>query len=138
MARVARDRDRALQQDASTTHYGDGEGDDTMAADEGMIDGIDTFGSKVVVIQPGSQNLRIGLASDALPKTVPMCVARRLPAGVRNEEIPVAGSEPKAKRRRVGEVTEPYQADENVRTCSPTLERTVTNQEASSQNSTPA
>ncbi|KAL2128142.1 hypothetical protein VTI74DRAFT_9613 [Chaetomium olivicolor] len=31
--------------------------------------------SKIIVIHPGSQNLRIGFASDALPKTIPMTLA---------------------------------------------------------------
>lgn len=33
--------------------------------------------SKIVVIHPGSQNLRIGFASDALPKTIPMTLATK-------------------------------------------------------------
>ncbi|EHK96229.1 putative actin-related protein 8 [Glarea lozoyensis 74030] len=41
--------------------------------EEGENDGIDP--SKIIVIHPGSQNLRIGFASDALPKTVPMTIA---------------------------------------------------------------
>lgn len=48
-------------------------------------------GSKVIVIHPGSQNLRIGLASDALPKTVPMAIARK---STTNE----CDGEPKPKR----------------------------------------
>lgn len=35
--------------------------------------------SKIIVIHPGSQNLRIGLASDALPKTIPMTLATKFP-----------------------------------------------------------
>ncbi|KAL1835635.1 hypothetical protein VTK73DRAFT_5489 [Phialemonium thermophilum] len=35
--------------------------------------------SKIIVIHPGSQNLRIGFASDALPKTIPMALASRFP-----------------------------------------------------------
>ena len=37
----------------------------------------DNYGSKTIVIHVGSQNLRLGLATDALPKTVPMVIARR-------------------------------------------------------------
>lgn len=37
------------------------------------------LGMKVIVIHPGSQNLRIGLASDALPKTIPNVIARMGP-----------------------------------------------------------
>ncbi|OLL24237.1 putative actin-related protein 8 [Neolecta irregularis DAH-3] len=35
-------------------------------------------GSRIIVIHPGSRNLRIGLASDAFPKTVPNVIARRV------------------------------------------------------------
>lgn len=35
--------------------------------------------SHIIVIHPGSQNLRIGFASDALPKTIPMTLATRFP-----------------------------------------------------------
>lgn len=35
------------------------------------------YGSKIIVIHPGSQNLRIGFASDALPKSVPNVIAKR-------------------------------------------------------------
>ena len=50
--------------------------------DQAMLDapngwGLDYSGAKVIVIHPGSQNLRIGLASDALAKTVPMVIARK-------------------------------------------------------------
>ena len=36
----------------------------------------DQGGSKVIVIHPGSRNLRIGLASETFPHTVPMVIAR--------------------------------------------------------------
>lgn len=35
--------------------------------------------SRIIIIHPGSQNLRIGFASDALPKTIPMALATRFP-----------------------------------------------------------
>ncbi|KKA28065.1 hypothetical protein TD95_003653, partial [Thielaviopsis punctulata] len=35
--------------------------------------------TRMIVIHPGSQNLRIGFASDALPKTVPMVLANKAP-----------------------------------------------------------
>lgn len=35
--------------------------------------------SHIIIIHPGSQNLRIGFASDALPKTIPMTLATRFP-----------------------------------------------------------
>lgn len=45
-----------------------------------------TLGSKVIVIHPGSQNLRIGLANDALPKSLPNVIARRSPKAEYEEE----------------------------------------------------
>ncbi|CBX99991.1 similar to chromatin remodeling complex subunit (Arp8) [Plenodomus lingam JN3] len=57
--------------------------------------------SKLIVIHPGSQNLRIGLGSDALPKTVPMVIARRWKESEDEED----GGEPSPKRMKVeGEV----------------------------------
>lgn len=38
---------------------------------------VERFGSKIIVLHPGSQNLRVGLASDALPKSIPNVIARR-------------------------------------------------------------
>lgn len=57
---------------ANANGYGD-----AMDVDEEGEKEEETLGSKVIVIHPGSQNLRIGLASDALPKTIPMVIARR-------------------------------------------------------------
>lgn len=37
----------------------------------------EVVGSKIVVLHPGSRNLRVGLASQAFPKTFPMVVAHR-------------------------------------------------------------
>lgn len=55
-----------------------GEPDPDMDDDVTMDDVTgDNYGSKTIVIQIGSQNLRIGLATDALPKTVPMVIARK-------------------------------------------------------------
>lgn len=80
MAENARNRDRALAQ----TSGGDvtvAEGHTETKADMGdatMLDEEDIEYSprQVVVIHPGSQNLRIGLASDAVPRTIPMVIAR--------------------------------------------------------------
>ena len=78
---VARDKDRA---------FGPGATDSLIAQDEMDIDdsaiaedptavgeegGIPA--NKTIIIHPGSQNLRIGFGSDVLPKTVPMCIARK-------------------------------------------------------------
>lgn len=142
MARVARDRDRALAQAAQNGAVAPSDLDEVngnLAADESTIniEGSEMFGSKVIVIQPGSQNLRIGLASDALPKTVPMVVARRKIGVQVVAEETVA--EHKPKRRRVGESTQPEQqmsaADEAV--CfSLTEECLVANKRFSSTNTT--
>jgi actin-related protein 8 len=56
--------------------------------------------SKVVVIHPGSQNLRIGLASDALPKSIPMVLAAKW-VSTESED-----SEPLPKRQKVDDDTE--------------------------------
>ncbi|KAH6681550.1 hypothetical protein B0J14DRAFT_623453 [Halenospora varia] len=71
MIRNAKDRDRALAQNGTTElplPQNPNEEDEDSAND-----GIDP--SKIIVIHPGSQNLRIGFASDALPKTIPMLLA---------------------------------------------------------------
>ncbi|RAL16455.1 putative chromatin remodeling complex subunit (Arp8) [Aspergillus homomorphus CBS 101889] len=80
MAKTAKDRDRALAM-AKANDLGlpepeaEGEGDTNMEDAEETT--AETAGSKVIVVHVGSQNLRIGLASDALPKTVPMVIARK-------------------------------------------------------------
>jgi actin-related protein 8 len=38
---------------------------------------VTRYGSKIIVIHPGSQNLRIGFASDALPKSIPNVIAKK-------------------------------------------------------------
>ncbi len=82
MTIIAKDRDRALAQ-VKSEDFPPGEPDldidDEVGMEDpnGLLTGQDALGSKVIVIHPGSQNLRIGLASDALPKTVPMVIARK-------------------------------------------------------------
>ncbi|KIW81016.1 hypothetical protein Z517_04039 [Fonsecaea pedrosoi CBS 271.37] len=73
MVKQAKDRDRALAQGKTVGPDGDIEMDDgeEEAEDEAAS------GAKTIVIHIGSQNLRVGLANDALPKTVPMVIARR-------------------------------------------------------------
>lgn len=79
MANAARNKDRAL---AHAGRDPDVEMDveETTMAEDGTTavpdSDANTF-SKIIVIHPGSQNLRVGLASDALPKTIPMVVARK-------------------------------------------------------------
>jgi actin-related protein 8 len=78
MIRNAKDKDRALARTGNTDvpmpTNGEGDAEDDEA---GVNDGFDA--SKTIVIHPGSQNLRIGFASDALPKTIPMCIASKYP-----------------------------------------------------------
>jgi actin-related protein 8 len=58
------------------------------------MDDSEPYGSKIVVIHPGSQYLRIGFANDALPRTVPMVIARRW----KENEAEENGGEPLPKR----------------------------------------
>ena len=77
MIQNAKDKDRALARTGNTEVplplNRDGEAEDEDEAN----DGLDA--SKIIVIHPGSQNLRIGFANDALPKTIPMAIARKYP-----------------------------------------------------------
>ncbi|KAK6539819.1 actin-like protein arp8 [Orbilia ellipsospora] len=56
----------------------------------------EVWGSRVIVIHPGSRNLRIGRASDALPKTVPNVIARHSTQSESEEEV-----EPRPKRLKI-------------------------------------
>jgi actin-related protein 8 len=100
MVKEARDRDRALAQSNGVPLA---DPNTAPAQDEDVqMDGMDggtnePHGAKVIVIHPGSQNLRIGLAKDALPKTVPMVVARKW----RENESEENGGEPKPKRVKI-------------------------------------
>ncbi|KAF7562013.1 hypothetical protein G7046_g2116 [Stylonectria norvegica] len=77
LVQSARDRDRALSKPANgelplpVAELAEEDGAATPSS------GLDP--SRVVVIHPGSQNLRIGFASDALPKTIPMTLATKFP-----------------------------------------------------------
>ncbi|KAK0753404.1 actin-like ATPase domain-containing protein [Schizothecium vesticola] len=67
----ARDRDRALNANGDIPlPIDDLQGDDGPPPQTTYLDP-----TKIIVIHPGSQNLRIGFASDALPKTIPMVLA---------------------------------------------------------------
>ncbi|KAI9818676.1 MAG: actin-like protein arp8 [Thelocarpon impressellum] len=99
MTKAAKDRDRALAQ-SSRNDLPLPDADVDMDGEEGQDEaatGKEPLGSKVIVIHPGSQNLRIGLASDALPRTSPMVVARKW----RNNESEEEGAEPRPKRVRL-------------------------------------
>ena len=95
MVKQARDKDRALAQGRPIGPDGDVEMDD----DQDEIEDEVSTGTKTVVIHIGSQNLRIGLASDALPKTVPMVIARR----AERAECEEGGDEPTPKRIKLDE-----------------------------------
>lgn len=93
----ARDKDRARAMGVPTI-----EGTTPQAVDETVDDPDAAFASKtdiskLIVIHPGSQNLRIGLGSDALPKSIPMVIARRWKESEDEED----GAEPSPKRQRV-------------------------------------
>jgi len=69
LVKTAQDRDRALNTNTN--------GEVPLPLDELQEDAPPAPSaamdpSKIIVIHPGSQNLRIGFASDALPKTIPM------------------------------------------------------------------
>lgn len=100
----ARDKDRNLNQEIEPQATGaDLDMDDDVGDDaEAPLPGGDALGSKVIVIHPGSQNLRIGLANDALPRTVPMVIARRSEKSEYEED----GGEPKPKRRKFANGTQ--------------------------------
>lgn len=104
MTTNAKDRDRALAQSKpgeAPVPDMEMDLDEDVGIDEGAgLMGQDALGSKVIVLHPGSQNLRIGLASDALPKTVPMVIARRWDFNESEEE-----GEPKPKRLRLDDGT---------------------------------
>ncbi|KAK5169433.1 actin-like protein arp8 [Saxophila tyrrhenica] len=79
-----------------------GEQDVDLDGDVAMDDELnENYGSKTIVIHVGSQNLRLGLATDALPKTVPMVIARK---AARNE---AEDSEPLPKRLKLDENATP-------------------------------
>lgn len=101
MVREARDRDRALTSTSNGVVMPDRlEDEDVSMQDVNGAESLEPHGSKIIVIHLGSQNLRIGFANDALPKTVPMVLARRSAKNESEED-----EEPKPKRVKIdGEV----------------------------------
>ncbi|KIX02651.1 uncharacterized protein Z518_08593 [Rhinocladiella mackenziei CBS 650.93] len=93
MIKQAKDRDRALAQGRSIGPDGD------IEMEEGEEEAEDeaSSGARTIVIHIGSQNLRVGLANDALPKTVPMVIARRAPMSESEE----GDGEPAPKRAKL-------------------------------------
>ncbi|KAF2199247.1 actin-like ATPase domain-containing protein [Delitschia confertaspora ATCC 74209] len=97
MIREARDKDRAMAQgvqaDDSVMDM-----DDAGAEDVTVSSGSkEAYASKLIVLHVGSQNLRIGLGTDALPKTVPMVIARKWDQNESEED----GGEPRPKRLKL-------------------------------------
>lgn len=76
MIKKAKDMDRAKNTTDAPLSNRDGEAE---LDDEEMGGGDEMDPSKIIIIHPGSQNLRIGFASDALPKTIPMVIAQPAP-----------------------------------------------------------
>ncbi|KAM4057099.1 actin domain-containing protein [Hirsutella rhossiliensis] len=77
LVQTARDRDRLLSKPANgelPLPVPDLAEEDGATTPSGAVDP-----SRIIVIHPGSQNLRIGFASDALPKTIPMTLGTRFP-----------------------------------------------------------
>jgi actin-related protein 8 len=100
MVREARDRDRALAQTSDEVTMAEtAADDDAMDVDTNEEGDEEPHGSKIIVIHPGSYNLRIGFANDALPKTIPMVIARKW----KQNESEENGGEPKPKRVKVHE-----------------------------------
>ena len=94
--KAAVDLDRARAQNGQDGVYPDVDQD--LDVDVTMDDvGGESYGSKTIVIHIGSQNLRLGLATDALPKTVPMVIARK------SDHSESEVSEPKPKRQKMDE-----------------------------------
>lgn len=108
MTKTAKDRDRALAMAKSNEAAdGDAEADGDATMEDAEDTPAETAGSKVIVIHIGSQNLRIGLSSDALPKTVPMVIARK---SATNESENLEEPRPKrVKRDESSEEPEPEQ-----------------------------
>lgn len=77
LVQSARDRDRFLSKPANgelPLPIPDLADEDGAATPSGGVDP-----SRIIVIHPGSQNLRIGFAGDALPKTIPTTLATKFP-----------------------------------------------------------
>ncbi|OLN93972.1 putative actin-related protein 8 [Colletotrichum chlorophyti] len=103
IVQAAKDRDRALAQS--------GRAEVPLVIPELQPEEAPTDGaagldpSKVIVIHPGSQNLRIGFASDALPKSIPMTLATKFPQTEAeiHEALPRRQFEAKTQDQQYGE-----------------------------------
>lgn len=74
-----RDRERALNPRGEVPLLPEDAAEEEVAPDEDGAVPVKNDPSRIIIIHPGSQNLRIGFASDALPKTIPMTLATRFP-----------------------------------------------------------
>ncbi|KAK4493764.1 hypothetical protein PRZ48_014949 [Zasmidium cellare] len=97
--KAAVDLDRARAQNGEQGPFPDVDPD--LDEDVVMDDMGENYGNKTVVIHIGSQNLRLGFATDALPKTVPMVIARK------SDRTEAEDSEPLPKRIRLDEDAPP-------------------------------
>ena len=95
MVQAARDKDRALAFGAPPEGVTDQAEND--AAEESILLSSQGDISKLVIIHVGSQNLRIGYGTDALPKSLPMVIARKWP----HNESEEGDGEPAPKRLKV-------------------------------------
>ncbi|KAJ5805090.1 hypothetical protein N7474_010977 [Penicillium riverlandense] len=95
MTKAAKDRDRALAtaKTSEPAAEAEAEADEDAKMEDTEEAPAEAAGSKVIVIHIGSQNLRIGLSSDALPKTIPMVIARKSATSESEDQ-----EEPKPKR----------------------------------------
>ncbi|KAK5107111.1 hypothetical protein LTR62_001859 [Meristemomyces frigidus] len=106
-AAVDIDRARAqAAQDGVPYAERDADLDDDVVMDD---EGGEVYGSKTLIIHIGSQNLRIGLATDALPKTVPMVIAKK------SERSEAEDSEPRPKRIKLDNPSEEWFGDDFAR-----------------------
>lgn len=98
--RAAVDLDRARAQNGQDGPEPADVNEDDLDNDVGLVDELgENYGSKTIVIHVGSQNMRIGFATDALPKTVPMVIARK------SQKTEAEDSEPVPKRIKLDDDT---------------------------------
>ena len=103
MVKQAKDRDRALAQGKVVGPDGDIEMDEDGEEEEDEV----SSGAKCIVVHLGSQNLRVGLANDALPRTVPTVIARRAELSESEE----GDGEPAPKRVKLDNGLEPNEPE---------------------------
>ncbi|KAF3940077.1 hypothetical protein ABW19_dt0201028 [Dactylella cylindrospora] len=125
--------------DRQTNPDGDTERDNMVIDDKDDGDQAEVLGSRIIVIHPGSRNLRIGRASDALPKTIPNVIARQQGHAEWEEE-----GEPRPKRLKIeedpkednddlGDITPPRRTRGSSRKSAPAVEKETVHAESSFQ-----